>query len=249
MVAARSPNPGVSASHLDSVRPVLTSTASGACRLRVAIFAAGCQNPYRWSIWSNSGSASLHGHPWCERDSDRRIACGVLGTPSITQLLRGLREQDVEDELRCPRYLIGATGEAAARLRQDPEDPLPLRQLIFQNRDDNIRVCFLDNSGQAPLAVLVMESGAEDTEDLDETHEPPNGMYKVFARASWEESASAEYGARAIEEEVESFDEHEWLQAEAEVAPQAPPGAGVIVVDNGGVSIQTEQGLRSKLDT
>ena len=69
------------------------------------------------------------GQPWCERDSDRGIAWGVLATPSITHLLRVVREQDVEDEIRCPRYLIGATGEGAARLRQDPEDPLPLRNL------------------------------------------------------------------------------------------------------------------------
>ena len=80
------------------------------------------------------------GHPWCERDSDRGIAWGVLATPSITHRLRVVREQDVEDEIPCPRYLIGATGGGAARLRQDPEDPLPLRQLIFLNQDDDIRV-------------------------------------------------------------------------------------------------------------
>jgi len=73
------------------------------------------------------------GHPWCERDSDWGIAWGVLATPSITHLLRVVREQDIKDEIRCPRYLIGATGEGAARLCQDPEDHLPLRQLIFLN--------------------------------------------------------------------------------------------------------------------
>jgi hypothetical protein len=40
-----------------------------------------------------------------------------------------------------------------------------------------------------------------------------------------------------MEEEEEWFDEDEWLQAEAEGAPRAPSGAGVIVVDYGGVSI------------
>jgi len=59
----------------------------------------------------------------------------------------------------------------------------------------------------------------------------------VFDRAIWEESAGAEDAARAMEEEEEWFDEDEWLQAEAEWAPRAPPGAGVIVVDDGGVSI------------
>ena len=40
-----------------------------------------------------------------------------------------------------------------------------------------------------------------------------------------------------MEEEEDWFDEDEWLHAEAEGAPRAPPGAGVIVVDDSGVSI------------
>jgi len=79
------------------------------------------------------------GHPWCVRDSDRGIDWGVLTAPSIADLLRLVRPQDVEEEIKCPRYLIGATGEGATRLRQDPEEPLPLRQLILLNRDDDIR--------------------------------------------------------------------------------------------------------------
>jgi len=78
------------------------------------------------------------GHPWCVKDSDRGIAWGVLTTPSIMDLLREVRAQDVQEEIRCPRYLIGATGEGTAMLRQKPDDPLPLRQLIFLNRNDDI---------------------------------------------------------------------------------------------------------------
>ena len=84
-------------------------------------------------------------------------------------MLRVVREQDVEDEIRCPRYLIGVTGEGAARLRQDPEARLPLCQLIFLNRDDKIRLWFLTNSGQDTLDLMVIESPPEDGEDLDET--------------------------------------------------------------------------------
>ena len=140
------------------------------------------------------------GHPWCERDSDHGIAWGVLATPSITHLLQVGREQDVEDEIRYPRYLIGATGEGAARLRQDPEDPLPLHQLIFLNRDDDIHVWFLTNSGQDPLDLMVIESRPDDGKDLEETPGPPNGRYLFFDRAIWEESAGAEDAARAMEE-------------------------------------------------
>jgi len=40
-----------------------------------------------------------------------------------------------------------------------------------------------------------------------------------------------------MEEEEEWFDEDESRQAETQGVPRAPPGAGVIVVDDGGVSI------------
>jgi len=146
-------------------------------------------------------------------------------------------EQDIEDEIRCPWYLIGATGKGAARLRQDPEDPVPLRQLIFLNRDDHIRVWYLTNSSQDLLDLMVIESRPEDGEDLDGTPEPPNGRYPIFDRAIREELAGAKDAARAMEEEEEWFDKDEWLQAEAEGAPRAPPGAGVIIVDDGGVRI------------
>ena len=66
------------------------------------------------------------GHPWCVRDSDRGIAWGVLTAPSIVDLLCLVRAQDVEEEIKWPRCLIGVTGEGATRLRQDPEEPLPL---------------------------------------------------------------------------------------------------------------------------
>jgi len=84
---------------------------------------------------------------------------------------------------------------------------------------------------------MVIESRPEDGEDLDETPKPPNVRYPFFDRAIWEESAGAEAAAPAMEEEKEWFDEDEWLQAKAEGAPRAPPGAGVILGEDGGVSI------------
>jgi len=176
------------------------------------------------------------GHPSCVRDSDGGIARGVLATASIRDLLRAVRGQDVEEEINCPRYLIGATGEGATRLRQDPEDPLPLRQLIFLNRDDDIRAWFLANNGHDPLDLMVLESRPEDGDDLDETPEPPNGRYPFFDRDVWDEWAGAEDAVRETQEEEEWIDEDEWLQAEPE-GTRAPRGAGVIVVDDGDVSI------------
>ena len=73
-------------------------------------------------------------------------------------MLLVVRGQDVEEEIRCPCYLIGATGEGAAMLRQKPDDPLPLRQLIFLNRNDDIRAWFLANKGHDPLDLMVLKS-------------------------------------------------------------------------------------------
>jgi len=84
---------------------------------------------------------------------------------------------------------------------------------------------------------MVIEARPEDSEDLHETPSPSNARYPFFDRAIWEESAGAEDAARAREEEEEWIDEDEWLQAEAEGAPRVPPGAGVMLVDDGGVSI------------
>jgi len=145
--------------------------------------------------------------------------------------------QDVEEEVNCPRYLIGATGEGATKLRQDPEDPLPLRQLIFLNKDDDICAWLLANNGHDPLDLMVHESRSEDGDDLDETPEPPNGRYPFCDRDVWDEWAGAEDAAREMQEEEEWIDTDECLQAEQEGATRAPPGAGVIVVDDGEVSI------------
>jgi len=123
-------------------------------------------------------------------------------------------------------------------LPQNPDDPLPLRQLIFLNRNNHIRVWFLANKGHDPLDLMVLVSRREDGEDLDETPEPSNGRYPFFDRDVWNESAGGEDSVRAMRDE-ESVDNEEWLEAEPEVETRAPHGAGVIYVDDGDVSIES----------
>jgi len=62
-------------------------------------------------------------------------------------------------------------------LLQKPDNPLPLRQLIFLNRNDDIRAWFLANKGHDLLDLMVVESRREDGKYLDETPEPPDGRY------------------------------------------------------------------------
>jgi len=151
-------------------------------------------------------------------------------------LLRVVRGQDVEEEIQSPHYLIGATGEGAAMLRQKPDDPLPLRQLIFLNRNDDIYGWILTNKGHDPLDLMVLESHHEDGEDLDETPEPPNGRYPFFDLEVWDESARGEDSVREMLDE-ESVDHEECLEAEPAGESRAHHGAGVIYVDDGNVSI------------
>jgi len=84
---------------------------------------------------------------------------------------------------------------------------------------------------------MVPESRPEDGDDLAETPEPPNGRYPFFNRDFRDEWAGAEDAAREMQAEEEWMDKDEWLQAEQEGATRAPPGDGVIVVDDGDVSI------------
>jgi len=65
-------------------------------------------------------------------------------------------------------------------LRQKPDDRLPLHQLIFLNRNDDIRAWWLANKGHDPQDRMVLESCGEDGEDQDATPEPPNGRYPLF---------------------------------------------------------------------
>jgi len=188
----------------------------------------------------------FRGHPWCVRDSDRGIAWGVVTAHSIADLLRLVRAQDVEEEIKCPRDMIGATGERATRLCQDPEDPLPLRQLIFMNRDNDVRAWLLANNGHDCLHLMVLESRPENGEYPDETPEPPDGRLPIFDCKVWDDLAGAEYATREIQEEEGWIDDHEWLEAEPGGATRAPSGAGVMIVDEGDVSIVTDRAHRSR---
>jgi len=176
------------------------------------------------------------GHPLCLGDSDRGITWGVLATPSIRDLLLVERGQNIEEEINSPRYLIGATGEGATRVRQDLEQPLPLRQRIFLNRDDHIRAWLLANTGHDPLDLLVLESRPEDGDNLCETPTPRNGRYPLFDRDVWDEWAGVADAPQEMQEE-EWIDEDEWLQADPGGTTRVPRGAGLIVADDSEVSI------------
>jgi len=139
--------------------------------------------------------------------------------------------------------------EGATRLRQDPEEPLPLRQLIFLNRDDDIHPWFLANNGHHPLDLMVLKSRPEDAEDPDKTPEPPKWRHPFFDREVWHDSAGAEYATWEMQEEEEWIDKNEWLQAEQEGATRAPSGAGVIIVDDGDIGIEKEPAHRSRQDS
>jgi len=152
----------------------------------------------------------------------------------MKNLVGVVRGQRVEEEIGCPRYLIGATGEGAVRLHQEPEKPLPLRQLIFLHSNNDILAWLLANHGQDPLDLLVVESRHKNREDRAQTPEPAKGRYPFLNRNVWEDAVGI---MQADEDEDEDEEEEEWLEAETKGEPQAPPDGGAIVLDN--VSIDT----------
>jgi len=118
----------------------------------------------------------------------------------------------VEEEIGCPRYLIGATGESAVRLGQEPEKPLPLLQLIFHHRNNDILVWLLAIHGQDPFALLVVESHRKIREDRAQTPQPAKGRYPFLNRNVWEDTVGI-MQADEDEDEDEDEEEEDWLEA------------------------------------
>jgi len=125
MVVAMLQNLQVHVIHLYSLSPALTDVARGSFRLGFPYSPQAMRIHIVRRTGAQAAQHAFLGHPWCVRDSDRGIHWGVLATPRIRDLLRMVRGQEVEVEINCPRYLIGATGEGATKLHQDPEEPLP----------------------------------------------------------------------------------------------------------------------------
>jgi len=92
---------------------------------------------------------------------------GVLASPNLQSLLGVLKRQLVEDPIKYPQQLIGATGQGASPLRRQPSDPLPLSELIFLYTDDDIGVWLLANPGKDALDLVVLESRQDPGEGCD----------------------------------------------------------------------------------
>ena len=121
------------------------------------------------------GEHAFRGHPWWQNGSDRGLAWGVLESPSITRLDGVIKAQRPEDAILCTRYLIGATREGSNALSLHPTAPLPLRDLIFLHKDDDLRAWLLANDGKHPLDLMVLESSLKEAGDDRSTTEPIGG--------------------------------------------------------------------------
>jgi len=138
------------------------------------------------------GEHAFLGYPWWQNGSDRGIAWGVLESPSIKNLLSVIKAQRAEEAILCPRYLIGATREGSNPLSLDPTAPLPLRDLIFLHKDDNLPAWLLANDAKHPLDLMVRESRLEEAGDDRSTPESVGGRHPFFDRNFWDHSGQAE---------------------------------------------------------
>ena len=126
------------------------------------------------------------------------------------------------------------SGGGAVRLREEPEKPLPLRQLIFLHSNNDILEWLLANHGQDHRDVLVIESRRENREDRAQRPEPAKGRYPFLNRNMWEDAVGI---MQADEDDDEEEEEEEWLEAESVGELQASPHGRAIVLDD--VSIDT----------
>jgi len=103
-----------------------------------------------------------------------------------------IKAQRAEEAILCTRYLIGATREGSNALSLDPTAPLPLGDLFFLHKDDDLRVWFLANDGKHPVDLMVLESRLEEAGDDRSTPEPVGGRHPFFDRNVWDHSGQAE---------------------------------------------------------
>ena len=113
----------------------------------------------------------------------------------------------MEQAIETLRYLLGATGHGCCALRLSPAAPLPLRDLIFLNEDDDIRAWLLANDGRHPLDLMVLESRPDLREDGTPTPEPADGRYQYFDRKVWDRSRQAGENLGSQEEEDDDDDD------------------------------------------
>ena len=147
----------------------------------------------------------------------------------MKDLLGVVRGQGMEEGMEYPRYMIGATGEGALSLRQEPEKPHPLRQMIFHNINNDIRAWLLANHGQDLLHLLLVESRHNDEENGALKPQPAYGRYPFLNFMIWEDTVEA---MQADEDE-----NVEWLEAEEEGEPPVFPDRRMIFLDS--VNIDT----------
>jgi len=160
---------------------------------------------------------------------------------NVVKLVRG---QLVEEEIGRPQYLLGATGEVAVSLRQEPARSLPLPQPIFFHGNNDILAWLLANQGQDALDLLVVESRRKNRDDGAQTPEPAKGRYRFLNRNVWEDAVGIMQAYEDEdddedddEDEEEGEEEEAWLEAESEGERQAPRDGGAIVLDQ--ISIDT----------
>ena len=170
-----------------------------------------CQQAIRIHIVRRTGARDVGhpflGHSWSTTDSDQGIAWGVRASPSIQKLLGVIKAQRVEPAIKTPRYLIDATGDDSCALRLLPAAPLPIRDLIFRNKDDDIRAWLLANDGRLPLDLMVLESSPDLQEDGTPTPEPADRRYRYFDRKVWDSSRQVRENLGSQEQEDDDDDD------------------------------------------
>jgi len=159
------------------------------------------------------GEHAFLGHPWWQNGSDRGIAWGVLESPSIKSLLGVINAQRAEEAILCPQYLIGATRAGSNALCLDPTARLPLPDLIFLHKDDDLRAWLLPNDGKHPLDLMVLESRLEEAGDDRSMPEPVGGRHRFFDRNVWDHSRQAEdiVGGIQWDDEDDEDDEYDHI--------------------------------------
>jgi len=124
-----------------------------------------------------------------------------------------IKAQRAKVAILCPQYLIGANREDSKALSLDPTAPLPLRDLIFLHKDEDLQAWLLANDGKHPLDLMVLESRFEEAGDDRSRPEPVGGRHAFFDRNLCDHSGHADdiVGGIQLDDEDEEDDEDDHI--------------------------------------
>jgi len=132
---------------------------------------AGPRSVRLWIVEPSSSRPGAPNPPGLDKVSwqtGEQVYWPEMAEPSFDNVL-----EEIDRVLECGygyRVQVGATREGTRMLRNDPDEPLPLGEMVPLLSDRDVRICWSTNTLNKPMDLLFY--GQRQTADEDETPSP-----------------------------------------------------------------------------